>query len=151
MDGLIGRYRIRMKTRKWTNRLFFHLLDMSMVNAYILCHRLHKGQARCFLPDFRIEVAETLYLLSIPASRGRGRPLSHSASPAPAPSKVKTYFPNAKVRYDQIGHWCKFLDRSGKKTCKMANCKSETQSFCTKCNIHLQKTAFLIFICNNKN
>lgn len=94
------------------------------------------GNAYIFLPDFRIEVAETLCLLSIPASRGRGRPLSHSASPAPAPSKVKTYFPNANVRYDQIGHWFKFLDRSGKKNSLFA------QNVIFIYGIHLQKTAF---------
>lgn len=33
MDGLLGRYHIRMKTRKWTNRIFFHLIDV--VNSYI--------------------------------------------------------------------------------------------------------------------
>jgi len=36
MDGLIGRYKIRLMTRKWTSKVFFHLLDVAMVNAYIL-------------------------------------------------------------------------------------------------------------------
>lgn len=31
MDGLLGRYHIRLKIRKWTLHLFYHFIDM--VNA----------------------------------------------------------------------------------------------------------------------
>lgn len=41
-DGLIGRYRIRVRTNKYTNRLMYHLLDLAMVNAYVLFKRVHK-------------------------------------------------------------------------------------------------------------
>lgn len=46
VDGLLGRYHIRMKTKKWTNRIFYHMLDVLMVNAYILHQRLHKTDRR---------------------------------------------------------------------------------------------------------
>lgn len=36
MDGLLGRYHIRMKTVKWMSRFFYHVLDLAMVNAYLL-------------------------------------------------------------------------------------------------------------------
>ncbi|OWR52873.1 hypothetical protein KGM_200532 [Danaus plexippus plexippus] len=36
MDSFIGRYRIRIKSRKWTTRLFYHLLDMTVINAWVL-------------------------------------------------------------------------------------------------------------------
>lgn len=120
MDGLIGRYRIRMKTRKWTTRIFFHLLDVAMVNAYLLYHRLHQD-TDIELPDFRTEVAEYLCLASVPV-RKRGRP----ASATPPPSKMKkAYVPQNDIRYDQVAHWCSFLDRSGKKcvNCLVVNLK----------------------------
>lgn len=34
-DGLIGRYRIRVKTNKYTNRLMYHMVDLALVNAYV--------------------------------------------------------------------------------------------------------------------
>lgn len=40
MDSLIGRYHIRMITTKWTSRIFYHLLDKPMTNAYVLYHRV---------------------------------------------------------------------------------------------------------------
>ncbi|XP_054083828.1 piggyBac transposable element-derived protein 1-like isoform X1 [Zeugodacus cucurbitae] len=133
VDGLIGRYHIKMKTRKWTNKLFYHMLDVSMVNAYCLYNRLNKDVLKCKLPDFRSEVAETLCLIGSTKPVKRGRP----SSLTPPPKAKKTYHLSENIRYDQIGHWCKFLDRSGKKMCKFRGCKSETQAFCIKCKINL--------------
>lgn len=145
MDGLIGRYHIRMKTRKWTNRLFFHLLDMAMVNAYILYHRLQRERTQ--LPNFRTAVAESLCLAGVAqGKRSVGRPVLQSPI---LPKPKRAYIPTDDVRYDNIGHWCAFHDRSGKKTCKFPGCKSETQAYCTKCNLNLcnspAKTCFLAF------
>lgn len=39
MDSSFGRYHIVTKTRKWTTRLAYHLLDMAMINAWILYKR----------------------------------------------------------------------------------------------------------------
>ena len=36
IDSYLGRYRIRMKSRKWTTRLFYHLLNMTVINAWVL-------------------------------------------------------------------------------------------------------------------
>lgn len=47
MDNLAGRYKIRMKTSKWTSRVFYHLIDVAMVNAYILYHREMKKEKSC--------------------------------------------------------------------------------------------------------
>lgn len=37
--SLIGRYKIRMRSRKWYMRLWYHLLDVSVVNSWILYRR----------------------------------------------------------------------------------------------------------------
>lgn len=37
MDGLIGLYKIKIRSRKWYMRLFYHLLDMTIVNNWITC------------------------------------------------------------------------------------------------------------------
>ena len=148
MDGLIG----RMKTRKWTNRILFHLFNLALVNSYILYHRLHE-RSKCQLPNFRTEVAESLCLVGATQSRGRGRPSSQPASPlSDAPKSKRSYLPSDNVRYDQIGHWCDFLERSGKKICKMPGCKSETQAFCTKCKLNLcnSSTKKCFFLLHNR-
>lgn len=152
MDGLIGRYHIRVKTRKWTNRIFFHLIDVAMVNAYILYHRQKCAKKRIEkieLPQFRRMVAEVLCSLGEnPFKPKRGRPSSVTPEPVAKVSR-KTFLPQDEIRYDGMNHWPEFLDRSGKKTCKQPGCKSETQMFCTKCKLNLcignNKTCFVDF------
>lgn len=137
MDGLIGRYRIRMKTSKWTNRLFYHLIDMAMVNAYLLYRRV-KVDDKIDLPTFRSSIAEALCFFASGTISRVGRP---SAIPKPLPIKPKKpQIPIADVRYDGFNHWCKFVDATGKKMCKNPGCKSRTQSFCTKCQLNLCNT-----------
>lgn len=66
MDSLVGRYKIKMKTSKWTSRVFFHLIDVALVNAYILYHREMKKKNRAYkmeLGQFRTNVAEFLCTL----------------------------------------------------------------------------------------
>lgn len=143
MDSLLGRYHIRMKTNKWTNRLFFDLLDVAMVNAYILYHRLpHPDLIE--LPIFRTEIAEAM--CTIGPKKTMGRPSTSQMSPR---ANQKMYGPSADVRYDNESHWCAFRDRSGKKTCKLPGCTSETQAYCTECNLNLcnspSKSCFLTF------
>lgn len=141
MDGLLGRYHIRMKTRKWTNRIFYHLIDVAMVNAYILYHRIQAGRPKIELPIFRTQVAEALSLCGIvPQKRPVGRPSSTSKNERPKAAK-RAYHPTDDVRYDQVGHWCVFRDRTGKKQCKFPKCTSETQAFCVKCNLSLCNSA----------
>lgn len=128
-----------MKTRKWTTRIFFHLLDVAMVNAYLLYQRLHKNtdqsNLNIDLPSFRSEVAESLCQTAF--KRPVGRPAALEPPPPQPQKQQKTYIPSPDVRFDNVSHWCIFLDRSGKKTCKMPGCTSETQAFCTKCKLNL--------------
>jgi len=39
MDSIMGLYIIRKKSRKWYHRIFYHLLDMSVANAWLLYRR----------------------------------------------------------------------------------------------------------------
>ncbi|KAF0753368.1 piggyBac transposable element-derived protein 3-like [Aphis craccivora] len=36
MDSMIGRYRIIMKSKKWCMKKFYHMVDMTIVNAWLL-------------------------------------------------------------------------------------------------------------------
>lgn len=122
-----------MKTRKWSSRTFYHIIDVAIVNAYILYHRIYPVE-KIQLPDFRCEVAESLcFSGAIPQKRSVGRP--SLSKPRPKLPK-KAYFPTEDVRYDQMGHWCVFRDRSGKKQCKYPTCTSDTQAYCVKCDLN---------------
>ncbi|XP_062141848.1 piggyBac transposable element-derived protein 1-like [Drosophila sulfurigaster albostrigata] len=62
MDGLMGRYHIRAKTRDAATRIFYHLIDMAVTNSYILYRRIQMAneankEKMLELPDFREAVA----------------------------------------------------------------------------------------------
>lgn len=146
MDGLIDRYRIKMKTNKWTNRIFLHLIDMAMVNAYLL-HRIinktYPKELKSQLPSFRKEVAAILckHLREDITKKSVGRP---RASPSPKvvkKSPKKTYLRTDDTRLDAFNHWLEWLHRSGKRQCKLPGCKSETQCTYSKCKINVCCTA----------
>lgn len=148
MDGLIGRYHIQMKTRKWTNRLFHHLIDVSIVNAYILYRRVRTDD-HMDLPSFRSSIAEALCFFASGSKRRVGRPAKDN-TPIPIPKKTtKPKIPVDDVRYDGFNHMCIFVDRAGKKQCKYKGCESDTQAYCTKCKLNLcnntKKDCFIKF------
>lgn len=124
MNRLIRRFQINMKTRKRTNQLFHHLIDVSCVNAFILYKRATN--------DNKMDQASFLSKISefLCHSQTNDRKF-HSQT------KSKTLYPVDDSRYDRFDHWCKFLKRSWKKMCKRTGCKSETQAYCTKCELNL--------------
>lgn len=138
-DGLIGRYHIRIKTRKYTNRLMYHFLDLAMVNSYVLFKRVHKTDPSSKLnqlPNFRAAVAKDMCTYKAPTDpRPPGRPRMISTRKRSIPKRE--YLPSYDTRYDGIDHFPEMLPRSGKRTCKNQGCKSETQIKCRKCDIHL--------------
>ncbi|CAK1592496.1 unnamed protein product [Parnassius mnemosyne] len=83
LDSFIGRYHITRKSRKWTNRLFFHLLDMTIINSWLLYKRTLKQVNSTTKPmnlcNYRLELANALCNLG-PQANGnkRGRPSSSS-------------------------------------------------------------------------
>lgn len=62
LDSLMGLYRIHVRSHKWYHRLFFHAVDMAIVNAWLLYRRSFDQQqmpgARLTLSEFKEEVAE---------------------------------------------------------------------------------------------
>lgn len=42
MDSYLGRNRIRMKSRKWYMRIFYHLLDLTVINSWVLYKKVEE-------------------------------------------------------------------------------------------------------------
>lgn len=157
MDGLMGRYHIRTKTRDAATRLFYHFIDMAATNAYILYRRIHRERMNessdmsaedvklLQLPQFRQQIASGL--VNYTSKRGIGRPTtSRPTTPDSRPSTPiaeevpgllgvgkRTVYPVADVRYDGVNHLPKFI----KNRVKCKHCKAQTHCVCTKCNLSL--------------
>lgn len=113
LDSLMGRYKITMKSRKWYIRLFYHLLDLTLVNSWLAYKRVHqqKGTQDSKIVEqakFRAEVAHCLTKINISVTQKRGRPSSSSVEQELQVKKKKgptQHVPPQDVRQDKFGHW----------------------------------------------
>ena len=64
LDSFIGRSKIRLKSKKLYMRVFFHLVDITCANSWIIYKKiqLEKNEKFLSLPDYKTELAESLCL-----------------------------------------------------------------------------------------
>ncbi|XP_022175570.1 piggyBac transposable element-derived protein 3-like [Myzus persicae] len=104
MDSLIGRYRIIMRSKKWYIKIFYHLLDMTVVNSWLMYKKITGNTMP--LAKFREHLSVTLMQSGI-AKRGKGRP-SGSFEIQENIKKKRTQTPSApfdEIRRDCLEHW----------------------------------------------
>ena len=151
-DMFISLYRINMKTRRWYIKIFWHLVDIAKVNAWIL-YRRHRKQLEIpkkqELPllDFVLEISEGLIssnkvVQREATSNKQGRPSKRRSSEEAGPSsgvkvgrKPSTPLPSNDTRYDQLGHWPN-PTKDNRSRCRF--CKDGfSKIFCSKCKVYL--------------
>ena len=145
MDMLLSLYRINVRSQKYYIKIIFHLIDLSLVNAWLL-YRRHCSQLSVPKRDtmslllFRINVAQALLQATPPPPlpRGRGRPSSDSVNkeislqklPRATPKQV----PPKNIRFDKYDHW-PICEEKGR--CRRPGCPGYTTVSCSKCKIRL--------------
>ncbi|KAJ8930236.1 hypothetical protein NQ314_016962 [Rhamnusium bicolor] len=93
--------------------------------------RKHSKTLNIELPVFRRQVVAILCKneMEEPVRKSVGHPRSTPTPPAEIPVRrlsKETYLPIANTRFDGLNHWPEWMDRSGKRQCKLPECKSET-------------------------
>ncbi|XP_036340573.1 piggyBac transposable element-derived protein 3-like [Rhagoletis pomonella] len=108
LDSCLGRHKIAMKSRKWTNRIFYHLLDLTCATSWILYKRINKDRPEykdIRLIDFKLQLADSLFNFKSvePAKRGRPslEPLLEEKRRKPNSSNA----PSKDIRLDMTDHW----------------------------------------------
>lgn len=145
LDMLISLYRIEVRSKKYYMKIIFHLIDLCVVNAWLL-YRRHCAQINTpkkqimSLLTFRINIAEALLKSSPPSppapSRGRPRldtPTSNSNSTT-TPRATPNSMPSRAVRFDKYDHW---LTSTEKGRCRNPECTGYIRISCSKCLIRL--------------
>jgi len=139
MDFLMGRYHIKTKSRNIMIIIFYHFVDLSATNAYILYKRFlvekasdssHVIGEQLKLAEFRSQIAAGLLSIKEKRSVGRQKPSFLATQGKRAIHQVQD------IRFDGENHFPIWLDRKGKKRCKHCK-KSDTQMICSKCKLHL--------------
>ena len=139
-DMLIALYRVEVKTKRWYVKVFWHLVDIAKVNAWILYRRHYQQyglpqKKQKSLLIFSQEVAESLIHANKVAVRtSRGRPSKRkSVEIRPGGKKPAIPLPCNGVRYDGLGHWP--MPTSDKKRCRL--CQQYCRMTCGKCHVYL--------------
>ncbi|KAE9521638.1 hypothetical protein AGLY_017934 [Aphis glycines] len=142
LDGLLGRHKIKMRSRRWYMRLFYHLLDVTIVNSWLLHKRIQNQKSdNNVLPlmEFREQLALTLCKLGQNNTPKRGRPSTDIEigiiKKGKLGTKQKEKAPPKEIRTDRYDHWP--VTNQKKTRCKKPGCKGFTFSKCGKCNVSL--------------
>ena len=142
LDSLIGLYRTKIRSRKWYHRVFFHLMDLTVVNAWLLYRRCSQANGKQLtLHDFKADVAEGLCKQGKhePKSRAvkRGRPSSSREDDVTVKRRKPGLAPHpcSDVRHDGVGHWPEW--RQVRAMCRFEGCKCVSRVVCTKCRVSL--------------
>lgn len=157
-DQLMECYRTWIKTKKWTLKTIIHLLDLVLVNSWLLYREELKKTANkkpLDLLNFRLEVGEAL---TTTPERKRKSPEDLNQEKCEH-TQNKQYKPvNLPVtdrRYDGYDHLAIFDDNIvTPRICRMENCKSRTKILCEKCKTYLclsrNKHCFKLFHTKSK-
>jgi hypothetical protein len=125
-DGMVNSYGIARRTWKWTKKLFFHLTDMGIHNAFLL-HKTCGGKMtqKRFREVFVCNLITEAHEQNVTAnglSRGR---------PSPSVSQIS----RLEVKHSQ--HWPSKGKQRRCRVCAMKNKRGRTLYFCAKCDVGL--------------
>jgi len=140
LESLIGAHRTKIRSQKWYHRVFFHLVDLSVVNAWLLYRRSFPSNCKLLrLHDFKADIAEGLCKQGKDVFRSRmlkrSRPLTDVPIAAKRQKPGFTPQPCADVRYDGIGHWPEWQNVRAR--CRLEGCKCVSRVVCRKCRVSL--------------
>lgn len=127
------------KSKKWYIRVFFWIIDVSVVNAWLLYKRHCEQLAikrKLSLLVFRSPIAQALALVQAKAVKWRSVS-SDKCGAVFSPEKITrpvTPKPVTDVRFDGVDHWPQYGET--KNRCKYCT-PGYTFPYCEKCKMHL--------------
>lgn len=131
MDRMIAHYPHGLKNKRWYLRVFFHLVNMAIVNAWTL-YKVKKDEPTMPLLTFKASLATALISLGVARTKRLGRP---STTLAENTKKKRTAPPKVplEIRYDGIDHYPVKVKTAQAPRCHDRICKSRTRYMCGKC------------------
>lgn len=152
---MIATYRIFLRSKKSYQHIIFHLLDMTIINCWLLYRRdaeklgIPKSK-QIGLCEFKLNIASSLMKSGKDITRKRGT--TSSSIDAEFAKKKKTGnatkpIPEKDIRLDKVGHFP--ASSESRMTCKRPGCSGKIFMYCMKCNVHLccdkKKNCFYTF------
>lgn len=139
LDSFLGKYKIKMRTKKWYLRLFYHFLDIIVINCWLLHKRVGEQKNEPILTKlkgFKLEIGKSLCLSGPSLQRKRGRPSSVTDDMIEKKKKCNAaILPSRDVRLDRFDHLPIWKEK--RQRCKYPQCKGKTYVSCEKCRVEL--------------
>lgn len=131
MDRMIAHYPHGFKNKRWYLRVFFQLLNISIINAWLLYKQKKENIP---LLEFKAHLANSLIALgTLDTRRRRGRPSSQEEAGPPQKRSRPVVRAAASVRYDGVRHYPKKVDCANPPRCHDVLCRKRTRYICEKC------------------
>ena len=145
-------YRMYFRSKKYYHRFIFHLIDLPVVNSWMLYRRdgeALKLKKQIPLYEFKFKLASSLMLAGKNVTRERGRPSIRVENAFRKKKSWKGNKKHSRKRCKDRWHWplSSFLGKKAK--CKLPGCNGKIQMNCIKCEVNLccdtKRNCFLIF------
>lgn len=144
MDSLVGLYPHKQRNIRWYMRIFFHLLNVTVNNAWLLWRK--DNHESMDLLEFKSSIASNLiYSGRASSTSKKGRPQNNSPVSSFQHKKRKIFTVSNELRYDGGKHYPKKSDGKFALKCKNVNCSSKTRYMCNRCSVYLCPECFETF------
>jgi hypothetical protein len=146
-DMLCVVHGLSRKSKKWWHRIFFGIIDRTVVNALVVYLKL-EGKSVSVL-EYRRAVAQALITRATPVKVGR--PRSAASTPVPAKRRKSGHSVPKEIRLQNRGvHWVTYDKKRGRcEVCQRNEVQSRPHSKCSMCKVFLccneRKNCFAIF------
>jgi hypothetical protein len=143
-DQMMSYYRMSFRSKKYYLRLIFHMLDMAVVNSWLLRRRVEKKLNTPYrhltsLCEFKLNLADSLMFVGQDVVKKRGRPTEETVQSDFAKKKASGHaskpIPSQSLRKDGVGHLPEINEKRG--MCKLPKCTGRIHMYCMKCQVHL--------------
>ena len=142
MDAIIGMYPSKLKVKRWHMNIYFHSIDLTMGNAWLLYNhenkRLHRRKKTMSQYQFKRLVAEAWMAQNAGGTQRKRRRRSITpVAPRGRRRRSSTVPPvPLTTRYDGMNHMpAATCGRYNRQRCAL--CNALTTTYCTKCHVHL--------------
>ena len=136
LDANLARNRILLRSRKWYTKLFYHFLDLAIVNSWTVYKRVISTDASSTpltLAAFKEEIAIALMKSGMKTSPTRGRPSASMMISTKRRGRPITA-PPVDIRLDHGDHLP--LRMADPQKCRHKDCKLKSIFRCKKCELH---------------
>lgn len=127
-DQLRECYAIGRRSVKWWHRIFYYLVDLAIVNSYVMWKLKQADQSKCHQLDFRINLARQL-IAGFSSRKNRGRPPNFVKRKLPDSVRMANVGAHMPEQHDNYRR-CKLCSGAGNK-------QKRTRFVCSFCKVPL--------------